>query len=141
MVGTDLVVYTIPTYKSAVPVKVKSKLYTPKEQKWLDSNILKLLVAGIIDHSVSPWCHCTKFVPKKDEDLRMVHFYCSINDATIMTGYPMKRIELVINNLLQPGFSLYFQVDAANEYWAVPLAPQHAYKTAFDTHMGQYHYL
>jgi hypothetical protein len=107
----------------------------------MESNIPKLLAAGIIDHSVSPWCHRTKFVPKKDEDLRMVHVYCPINDATIMTGYPMKRIEPVINNLLQPGFSLFFQVDAANGYWAVPLAPQHAYKTAFDTHMGQYHYL
>jgi hypothetical protein len=73
MVGTDLVMHTIPTYESAVPVKAKSKLYMPKERKWMESNIPKLLAAGIIDHSVLPWCHRTKFVPKKDEDLRMVH--------------------------------------------------------------------
>src|SRR6266852_1353218 len=78
---------------------------------------------------------------KKEGDLRMVHIYIPINEATITNGYPMKRIEPVLNNLLQPGFEIFFQVDAANGYWAVPMTPQHAYKTAFDTHMGQYHYL
>ena len=46
-----------------------------------------------------------------------------------------------MNNLLQSGLSMYFQADAANGYWAVPLVPEHAYKTAFDTPMGQYNYL
>lgn len=107
----------------------------------MEANIPKLLVAGIIEHSFSPWSHRTKFVPKKDGDLRMVHVYCPINAATIPNAYPMKSIEPVLNNLLQPGLSVYFQADAANGYWAVPLTPEHAYKTAFDTHMGQYHYL
>ena len=141
MVGTDLVMHTIPTWENAVPVRAKAKLYTPKERKWMESNIPKLMEAGIIEHSFSPWSHRTKFVPKKDGDLRMVHMYCPINATTIPNAYPMKRIEPVLNNLLQPGLSVYFQADAANGYWAVPLTPEHAYKTAFDTHMGQYHYL
>ena len=141
MVGTDLVFHSIPTWENAIPVRAKAKLYTPKERKWMEANIPQLLEAKIIEHSVSPWSHRTKFVPKKDGDLRMVHVYCPINAATIPNAYPMKRIEPVLNNLLQSGLSVYFQADAANGYWAVPLVPEHAYKTAFDTHMGQYHYL
>ena len=141
MTGTDLVVHTIPTYENAVPVRAKSKLYTPRERQWMEENIPKLLEAKIIDHSFSPWCHRTKFVPKKDGDLRMVHIYCPINDATIPNAYPMRRVEPVLNNLMQPGHRFFFQADAANGYWAVPLVENHAYKTAFDTHMGQFHYL
>ena len=137
MVGTDLVVHTIPTWEIAVPVHAKAKQYTPKERKWMEANIPKLLEAGIIEHSFSPCSHRTKFVPKKDGDLRTVHVYCPINTATIPNAYPMKRIEPVLNNLLPPGLSVYFQADAASGYWAVPLTPEHAYKTVFDTHMGQ----
>ena len=39
------------------------------------------------------------------------------------------------------GLKVYFQADAANGYWAVPLVPGHAYKTAFGTYMGKFHYV
>ena len=71
----------------------------------------------------------------------MVHVYVPINAATVSNSYPMRRMELVLNSLKQPRLVVYFQADAANGYWAVPLAQEHAYKTAFGTHRGQYHYL
>ena len=104
-------------------------------------NILEMPKAGIIDYSVSPWCHPTKFVLKKDGNLWMVHVYLPINAARVANSYPMRHIELVINSLMQPRLVVYFQADAANGYSAVPLAQEHAYKTAFSTHHGQYHYL
>ena len=90
MTGTDLVTHTIPTWDNAVPVRAKSRLYTPRERQWMETNIPKLLEAKIIDHSFSPRSHRTKFVPKKDGDLRMVHIYCPINDARIPNAYPMR---------------------------------------------------
>ena len=102
----------------------------------MDRNILKMLEAGIIDYTVSPWCHWTKFVPKKDSDLRMVHVYVPINAATVANSYPMCHIELFLNSLMQLGLGVYFQADVANGYWAVPLAQEHAYKTAYGTHRG-----
>ena len=141
MPATDLVTHSIPTWDDAIPVRARDKLYTPKERKWMDRVIPQMLQSGVIDHSVSPWCHRTKFVPKKDGDLRMVHVYVPINAATIPNSYPMKRIEPILNSLMMPGLKVFFQADAANGYWAVPLVPSHAYKTAFGTHMGQFHYL
>jgi hypothetical protein len=103
MVGTDLMIYSIPTWDDAVPVRAKGKLSTPRERAWMELNLLKPLEAKIINHSLSPWCRGTKFVPKKDRDLRMVHVYCPINAATIPNAYPMKRIEPVLYNLLRRG--------------------------------------
>jgi hypothetical protein len=74
----------------------------------MDRSIPKMLEAGIIDYSVSPWCHSTKFVPKKDGDLRMVHNYIPVNATTVANSYPMRRIELVLNSLMQPGLNVYF---------------------------------
>ena len=134
MPPTDLVTHTIPTWAGAVPVRAKDKPFTPREKKWMDRVIPQMLQTGIIDHSVSPWCHRTKFVPKKNGDLRMVHVYVLINTATFSNSYPMKRIEPILNSLMKPGHKVYFQVDAVNGYWAFPLAPEHASKTAFGTH-------
>jgi len=59
----------------------------------------------------------------------------------MLSGYPMKRIKPVVNNLMQSRFNCYFQGDAANRYWAVAMYPPHAYRTAFSTHNGQWQYL
>src|SRR5205807_1385332 len=63
------------------------------------------------------------------------------NAATIPNLYPMKRIEPILNSLMRSDMKIYFQADAANGYWAVPLIPEHAYKTAFGTYLGQFQYL
>ena len=64
-----------------------------------------------------------------------------INAASVPNSYPMKRIETVLNSLMRPGLTVNFQADACNGFWAVPLAQEHAYKTGFGTHRGQYYYL
>jgi len=138
---TDMVEHQIPVWPGAQPRRAKDKVYTKEEQDWLEANIPNLEEAGIIGRSESPWSHRTKFVRKKDGGLRMVHVFCPINGATMVSSYPMKRIEPVINNLMQARFSIYFQADAANGFWAVQMKPKHAYRTAFSTHNGQWQYL
>ena len=138
---TDLVEHQIPVWPGAQPRRAKDKVYTKEEQDWIELNIPKLERAGIIGRSESPWSHRTKFVRKKDGGLRMVHVFCPINEATMVSSYPMKRIEPVINNLMQARFSIYFQADAANGFWAVRMNPAHAYRTAFATYNGQWQYL
>ena len=108
IVGTEQVFHLIPTWENAIPVRAKAKLYTPKERKWMEANIPQLLEAKIIELSVSAGSHRTKFVPKKDGDLHIFNMYCPINETMICNAYPMKRVEPVLNNLLQSGLSVYF---------------------------------
>jgi len=138
---TDLVKHHIPTWFYHVPVRARERLFTPEEDRWMKEKIPKMVEAGILEHSVSDWCHHTKFVRKKDRSLRMVHVFCPINSVTINHSYPMKRIEPVINNLMQAKYHVYLQTDAANGFWAVPLHWPDAHKTAFRTSIGQFHYL
>ena len=39
IMGTDQVIHTIPTWDNVVPVRAKSKLYTPQERQWMETNI------------------------------------------------------------------------------------------------------
>src|SRR5437588_6016045 len=100
MSATDLVSHTIPTRRNAIPRRARDKLLMLREREWMDWVNPKMLEVGIIDYSISPWCHRTKFIPKKDSNLRIVHNYNPINSVTVANSYPMRRMELVINQLM-----------------------------------------
>jgi hypothetical protein len=141
MPPTDIIEHTIPVWQNTVPVRAKMPIYTLEEISWMETNIPKMVASGILDYSVSPWSHRTKFTRKKNGQLRMVHVFCPINAVTVHNSYLMRRIEPVLNNLTQGHLNVYFQADAANGFWAVPLYKPHAYCTAFSTPIGQLHYL
>lgn len=139
---TDLVIHTIPTYDHIRPIWSKDRLYSQQEIQWQKDNIPRLVKAGVLSHCDSPWSARTKHPIKKDGTLRMVNIFCPINAATIKTNYPMKRIEPVVNLLSLEKYKCgpKFQADATNGYYAIPLWPGHAYKTAFSCSLGQYCY-
>lgn len=139
--ATDLVTHTIPTYPDAAPTAAKLPQYTPAEKKWQDEQLPKMMRNGILTHCISPWSAGTRLVAKKGPGFRIVHNYKPLNAATIKTGYPIGRIDSAIQAVGQRKFKIFFQADAANGYWAVPLELRDAYKTAFPTSMGQLCYL
>ena len=142
MPATDLVTHRIPTYKEVIPKKVRQPLYTQEEMKWQRTHFKSLTDAGIIAKCQSPWSAKTRFPRKRDSDkLRMVHAFIPINDATIKAQYTMRRMEPVLHDISQSHIKCLFQADASNGYWAVPLHPEHAYKSAFSSAFGQMCYL
>jgi hypothetical protein len=100
--------------------------------------------AGIITRCISSWGSKTKFVPKPGNQvlrrLRMMHQYIQLNTCTVKMNYPMGRIEPILNMVGQAKWKVFFKVDTVNGYWAVPLDPAHAYKTAFNSILGQFCY-
>lgn len=149
---TDLVVHSIPTYRGIKPHRARESPVTAEEEAWQLKNLPGML-GSIIGFTQSPWLAKTTFVEKKGSEetrdpvtgfrssLRMVHTYCALNKATIKSNYPMKRMEPIINGLSKNTRRYFFSGDAANGYYAVPLLAEHAYKTAFNTVMGQCCYL
>ena len=107
------------------------------------------MVGTIVERGSSPWVAKTAWVGKKDTivnengrwPLRMVHTYCQLNDVTIKTNYPMKRMEPILDDLGYPDHRYFFSFDAAHGFYAVPIYPLHTYKTAFNTVLGQFYYL
>ena len=53
----------------------------------------------------------------------------------------MKRMEPILDELSNPNHRYFFSVDTAYGFYAVPIYPPHAYKTAFNTLLGQFYYL
>lgn len=150
--ATDLVIHAIPTYANVKAHRAREVPVTPEEEAWQLRNLPPML-GVIIGFTQSPWSAKTTFVEKKDSadsrdpvtgfrtSLRMVHTYCALNDATIKSNYPMKRMEPIISGLAKGSRRFYFTGDATNGYYAVPLLAEHAYKTAFSTVLGQCCYL
>ncbi|KAL3247644.1 hypothetical protein ABHI18_012339, partial [Aspergillus niger] len=139
---TRLVTHRIPTYPWVRPKASKLALYNQEEIEWQRTNLPPMVEARIIRGCISPWSAKTKFPPKPSgTGLRMVHQFIPLNAATIKSNYPMKRIEPILMKMAKFELKVFFKADAANGYWAVPLAEEHAYKTAFSTIYGQYCYL
>jgi hypothetical protein len=138
--ATDLIYHRIPTKRDCKPIRSKPRLSTAEEVAWLHAHIPSMEKAGIIDRVDSPWSAPSRFVRKKNNSLRLTHTFCPINNATIKSNYPMRRVEPILNNLMQPRFSMFWWTDAANGYWAVPVWPPHVFKTAFSCALGQFAY-
>lgn len=147
---TDLVMHTIPTYPNAKPHRARDPIYAADEIRWQNVNLPEWTAGKIVSPCTSSWVAKTTWVDKKDTvvdpqtgerwPLRMVHTYCQLNDATLKTNYPMKRIEPILEELSRSSRRYFFSNDAAYGFYAVPLYPAHAYKTAFNTALGQYCY-
>ena len=141
MPKTDLIQHRIPTYHNAIPRVSKPSLYTAEELKFQKQLIPELIQAGIIAQCESPWSAKTRFPRKSNGKLRMVHAFTGVNDVTVKSNYPMRRIEPILKNMAQPWVKYNFCTDAANGYWAVGVWPAHCYKLAFSSSEGQMCYL
>ena len=146
--ATDLVEHAIPTYPQCRAYHAKDPIYAKDEVRWQATELPKM-IGTIVGRGSSPWVAKTTWVVKKetvvDENgrwpLRMVHTYCQLNDATIKTNYPLKRMEPILDELANPCHRYIFSADAVYGFYAVPIYPPHAYKTAFNTQLGQFYYL
>ena len=69
----------------------------------------------------------------------MVHTYYPLNEVTVKSNYPMKWIEPILHALAKQEYRYFFAADAAYGFYAIPIYPSHACKTAFNSIMGQYY--
>ena len=87
--------------QEALPIKQKSRKYSPEEQRTLKAEVDDLLKAGIIRESMSPWRSNPLFVPKPDGSVRMCIDYRQLNEVTVTDAYPMQRTTDIFDSLGQ----------------------------------------
>ena len=130
--ATDPVVHTIPIYPSMRPHRAREPIYAADEIYWQVAMFPQMLKGGIIRRGMSPWADKTTWVNKKRMEvndkgfrwpLKILHTYCSLNNATIKMNYLMKRIEPLLEELAKPERRFYFTADAAHGFYAVPIHP------------------
>ena len=133
---THLITHTIKltdsTPRAQAPYKVPIKL-----QEKVDAELDRLLEAGLIVESESPWAAPMVCVAKRNSDeIRICCNWKQLNAQTVDDAYPSADP----NELLSKAASAPFitKLDLRKGFWGIPLDPESIPMTSFRTPRGQY---
>lgn len=65
----------------------------------IKKQVQELVEKGVIHPSTSPCGSPIVFIPKKDGSSRMCIDYCALNKITVKNGYPLPRIDDLLDQL------------------------------------------
>ena len=102
----------------------------------VESEVDKLVSAGIARQSISPWASPVIMVRKKDGRWRMCVDYRRLNSVTKFDSFPLPRLGYALDAFA--GATVFSNLDLAMAYHQVPVKPVDVEKTAFITHVGLY---
>ena len=134
---TDIIQHTVkttteePIYKKPYPVP-----YALRDQ--VKEEVDKMLKAGIIEPSNSPYAAPVVLVRKKDSSIRFCIDYRDLNKITIFDPRPMPRMDEILNKISKAKYIT--KLDMAKGYWQVPLDNDAKRKSAFVTPFGQFQF-
>jgi hypothetical protein len=105
----------------------------------LQDEINWLLAAGIILECQSDYRAPLIPIRKKDNTLRLVNDFSSLNSRCYDNLFPMSSANQVLS--LSAGKMWTSKIDLSKAYWQVPLAPKSQHSTAFQTHDSVYYWI
>ena len=124
--------------EGARPLKQPLRRSTAEEKRIIKEEVNRMLNAGIIEPSQSPWSSPVVLVRKKNGEIRFCVDFRYLNSVTIKDAFPLPRIDDTLDALggakwfstfdLQAGFNQ-LEIDERSR----PL-------TSFSTMQGQYHF-
>lgn len=126
----------IPLVPGATPVNVRPYRYPPAIKDEIERQVVKMLKAGIIQNSLSPFSSSVLLVRKKDQTWRFCVDFRHFNAMTIKSKYPIPIIDEFLDELSQ--VSWFTCLDLTAGYHQVMLKAGEEYKIAFQTHSGHY---
>jgi hypothetical protein len=135
--GTHLVTHSIDT-TGQTPVQHGLRGMNPRVSRFLKEEIKKLLEAGIIVESHSPWEAAPVIVDKKNSKLRLCLDYRELNTRTKLDAYPLPNIPEMLESF--GGCKYFSTIDLASGYWQVPMSKEDQEKTAFKCKFGLYEF-
>jgi len=102
----------------------------------IDKHVAKMVEAGVIEPSCSPWTSNIVVVSKKDGSLRFCVDYRKLNSVTRRDAYPLPRIDSCLDAL--SGAQFFSAFDLRSSYHQVPMDMKDADKTTFIVRTGTY---
>ena len=120
------------------PIRQKPYRIPYSRREAVQEELQKLLEAGVIRPSTSPWAAPIVPVEKKDGTIRLCVDYRKLNQDTKFDAYPMPQIEEVLDSV--GSATIISTLDLAKGYWQIPLAEESKEKTAFTTPYGLYEF-
>lgn len=134
---TDLVQHSIPT-GDASPIRQRAYRASPVIRDEIKHQCDRLLKAGVIEPSSSPWSSPVVMVKKKTGGYRFCVDYRRLNKVTCPDSHPLPRIDDTIDALA--GNCFFSTMDLSSGYWQVGMHPDDMPKTAFTTGSDLFHF-
>ena len=130
--------HKIPLVLGAQPVSVRPYRYAPALESEIERQVTEMLNSGLIRPSTSAFSSPVLLVRKKDGDWRLCVDYRMLNALTVKSKFPIPVIDELLDELAH---AKWFSVlDLRAGFNQIRLALGEEYKTAFQTHWGQFEY-
>ena len=113
--------------------------FSEKDENDVNTEIKRLLEAGLIEESVSPFGAQVLFVNKKDGTRRMVVDYRQLNAVTIPDRYPIPNMADQFGRLTTA--NVFSKMDLHSGFHQVRMKDVDRYKTTFHTPTGAYQWI
>ena len=135
--GTSSVAHYIETGDHR-PIRIPPRRISPGKRCIIEKEVAKMLEAGVIRASNSPWSSPVVLVTKVDGSTRFCIDYRKLNDITRKDSFPLPRIDDHLDRLR--GKSWFCTLDLASGYWQIKMNEADKEKTAFASHVGLYEF-
>ena len=136
---TGLVKHHIELLPDTAPIAQRPLRLSYQERQVVNQEVQKMLDAGIIRPSKSPWASPVVLVPKKDGGIRFTTDFRRLNAVTKRDFYPLPNIGAILDDL---GKAKWFsKIDMKPGYFAIKLDDESIERSAFVTSEGLYEYL
>lgn len=113
----------------AAPIHVPPYRIPAAYKDVIHKEICRMLEAGVIRPSYSPWGAPVLPIAKKDGGIRVCVDYRRLNAVTVKDQFPMPHVEDILTSF--HGCTIFASVDALSGFWQVPVDPSDRPKTAF----------
>ena len=120
--------------KDCKPIATRSRNYSSDDQKFIKTEIQRLIAEDIIEPSSSPWRAQVLVVRKFNKCRLVVDYSQTINRFTCLDAYPLPKIEKIVHKIGEDSF--YSSLDLKSAYNQVPLLAKERHYTAFEA-IGQ----
>ncbi|KAE8959332.1 hypothetical protein PR002_g30575 [Phytophthora rubi] len=123
----------------ADPIMLKRRRQAQTEDAVVETNVRKMLAAGVIEEGNGAWGFPVVLVKKKDGEVRFCVDYRALNKITNKDVYPLPRIDETLEAL--GGALLFSTLDLKAGYWQIKMADEDKAKTAFLTKQGIHQFM
>ena len=112
------------------PIATKSRRFSAADQKFIEEETRRLLKAGVIEPSNSPWRAQVVVVSNRTKKRLAIDYSQTINKYTFLDAYPLPKINEIVNKIAR--YRFFSTIDLQHAYHQIQIKEADRPYTAFE---------